>query len=121
MQGWEQLSLYEDVMTPELDYGSEGGKVEGLGLIGGDQYDYEDDDDAESAGTIHAVDDLTRQMEEEAELERKVEALERMRGRRGESAYPSPWDLPDIQLTGIDLEEVIGTPFPVSPNPNPKP
>lgn len=84
VQGWEQLSLYEDVMTPELDYGLEGGKIEGLGLINEDHYD-EDDDDNESAGTIHAVDEVTRQLEEEAELERKVEALERMRGRRGKS------------------------------------
>lgn len=71
-------------MTPELDYGYESGKTEGLGLIN-EEYNGEDDDN-ESNGTILALDDVTRQLEEEAELERKVEALERMRGRRGESA-----------------------------------
>jgi hypothetical protein len=101
-------------MTPELDYGMEEGKTEGLGLIDGDHYD-EDEDDDESAGTIHAVDDITRQLEEEAELERKVEALERMRGRRGSSAfYFFLIRVSEIQLTCQDLEEVIGTPFPVS-------
>lgn len=90
VQGWEQMSLYEDVMTPELDQGlEESGKPEGLGLINGadherrEQEDTSDYEDGESSGTIHAMDDLMRQVEEEAELERKVEALERMRGRRG--------------------------------------
>lgn len=82
VQGWEQMSLYEDVMTPELDAGLEEGKTEGLGLINGD---LTDGDENESSATIQAIDDVTRQLEEEAELERRVEALERMRGRRGAS------------------------------------
>jgi hypothetical protein len=81
VQGWEQMSLYEDVMTPELGFGLEDGKTEGLGLFNGDAVD----EDNESSGTVQPVDDVTRQMEEEAELERRVEALERMRGRRGTS------------------------------------
>ena len=102
-------------MTPELDYGLEQGKTEGLGLFNADQYDEDEGEDDESAGTIQAVDDVARQLEEEAELERKVEALERMRGRRGESAIPPTEDsLSGFGLTSPDLEEVIGTPFPVS-------
>lgn len=75
VQGWEQMSLYEDVMTPELDSGIEESKVKGLGLV--------DDSDGESGYTIQGISEVDRQLEEEAELERKVEALERMRGRRG--------------------------------------
>lgn len=81
VQGWEQMSLYEDVMTPEPGASVEQGKTEGLGLINGDVVDEDD----ESTGTIQPMDDVTRQLEEEAELERRVEALERMRGRRGTS------------------------------------
>lgn len=86
-------------MTPELDYGYEAGKIEGLGLINGDHYDEDNDDDTESNGTIHAVDDVTRQLEEEAELERKVEALERMRGRRGRPASVFVTVLPYVGLS----------------------
>lgn len=75
VQGWEQMSLYEDVMTPELDFGMEESKVQGLGLV--------EDSDGESGYTIQGMNEVDRQLEEEAELERKVEALERMRGRRG--------------------------------------
>lgn len=49
VQGWEQLTLYEDVLVPPLE----------------------------------EVRDEVDEMDE-AELERKVEALERMRARRGE-------------------------------------
>jgi hypothetical protein len=75
VQGWEQMSLYEDVMTPELESGMEESKVQGLGLV--------EDSDGESGYTIQGMNEVDRQLEEEAELERKVEALERMRGRRG--------------------------------------
>lgn len=75
VQGWEQMSLYEDVMTPELDSGMGESKIQGLGLV--------DDSDGESGYTIQGMNEVDRQLEEEAELERKVEALERMRGRRG--------------------------------------
>jgi hypothetical protein len=81
VQGWEQMSLYEDVMTPELDSGIEESKVHGLGLLNG--HDDDSGDEGESGYTIQGIDDVERQLEEEAELERKVEALERMRGRRG--------------------------------------
>lgn len=84
-------------MTPELDYGLEDGKTEGLGLFNAEQYDEDDGEDDESTGTIQAIDDVARQLEEEAELERKVEALERMRGRRGELSDPSCID--NTQLT----------------------
>jgi hypothetical protein len=52
------MSLYEDVMQPSEDES----RIEGLGLL------------SEEEG-----------VDEEEELERKVEALERMRGRRGRS------------------------------------
>jgi len=80
VQGWEQMSLYEDVMTPELDSGMEESKVQGLGLV--------EDSDGESGYTIQGMNEVDRQLEEEAELERKVEALERMRGRRGKLCDP---------------------------------
>jgi hypothetical protein len=76
VQGWEQMSLYEDVMTPEVDSGMEESKVQGLGLV--------EDSDGESGYTVQGMNEVDRQLEEEAELERKVEALERMRGRRGQ-------------------------------------
>ena len=110
VQGWEQMSLYEDVMTPELDSGLEETKTQGLGLIDGDQQTGEDED-GESGYTIQGMDEVSRQLEEEAELERKVEALERMRGRRGMSTDHQS-DL-GKELTSLDLEEVIGVPFPV--------
>lgn len=51
--------------------------------------------------------------EDEADLERKVEILERMRARRGKSLNIN--GTRDGKLTfPIDLEEVIGVPFPVS-------
>jgi hypothetical protein len=78
------MSLYEDVMTPELDSGLEESKTQGLGLIDGDQQ-RDGDEEGESGYTIQGMDEVSRQLEEEAELERKVEALERMRGRRGRS------------------------------------
>ena len=74
------MSLYEDVMTPELDSGMEETKVQGLGLV--------EDSDGESGYTIQGMNEVDRQLEEEAELERKVEALERMRGRRGKLRDP---------------------------------
>jgi len=78
------MSLYEDVMTPELDEGLDESKFEGLGLVSGEDGDAEGE---RSHDTIYSMDEVARQEEEEAELERKVEALERMRGRRGESTY----------------------------------
>jgi hypothetical protein len=84
VQGWEQMSLYEDVMTQELDEGLDESKFEGLGLLSGEDGDAEAE---RSHDTIYSMDEVARQEEEEAELERKVEALERMRGRRGESTY----------------------------------
>jgi len=74
------MSLYEDVMTPELDAGMDESKVQGLGLVGHDH----ESDAGESGYTIQGINEEQRQLEEEAELERKVEALERMRGRRGQ-------------------------------------
>lgn len=64
VQGWEQLVLYEDVMRSEADVEV----VKGLGL-----------EDAETGSEDVDVEEL-----EEAELERRVEILERMRARRGE-------------------------------------
>jgi len=61
VQGWEQMSLYEDIMQP-----TDESRFEGLGLVPEDEV-----------------------VDEEEELERKVEALERMRGRRGKSAGES--------------------------------
>jgi hypothetical protein len=78
------MSLYEDVMTPELDSGMEESKVNGLGLVDG----HGEDSDGESGYTIQGISDADRELEEEAELERKVEALERMRGRRGKLDHP---------------------------------
>ena len=71
IQGWEQLCLYEDVLKQQS---GEGG--EGLGLI------------MQEAETDEGyISDFERQDElEEQELERKVEALENMRERRGMSA-----------------------------------
>jgi hypothetical protein len=85
VQGWEQMSLYEDVMTPELDAGMEESKTQGLGLVDGEASEEEEGQGGESQYTFYGMDEAARQVEEEAELERKVEALERMRGRRGTS------------------------------------
>jgi hypothetical protein len=87
VQGYEQLSLYEDVMKPEPRTRSTEAEV------------VKEDT---QAGTENAQDELTpqvgllnsefsmdadpnadREREDEAELERKVEILERMRERRG--------------------------------------
>jgi hypothetical protein len=87
VQGYEQLSLYEDVMKPEpRTRNTEAAVVK----------------EDTQAGTENAQDELTpqvgllnsefstdadpnadREREDEAELERKVEILERMRERRG--------------------------------------
>lgn len=77
------MSLYEDVMTPEFGSGLEESKTHGLGLV-----DNGDESEGESGYTIQGIDEAERQLEEEAELERKVEALERMRGRRGKLLVP---------------------------------
>jgi hypothetical protein len=99
VQGWEQMSLYEDVMTPELDDGSEESKTEGLGLVHGDAQGTEEEGDR-SHDTIYSMDEVARQLEEEAELERKVEALERMRGRRGTSRITIISSCQDLHMSG---------------------
>jgi hypothetical protein len=71
IQGWEQLSLYEDVL--KQDQGEEDG--EGLGLI---MHDEQQDEREGGVSYFERQDEL-----EEADLERKVEALENMRERRG--------------------------------------
>lgn len=89
IQGWEQLSLYEDVLKHESGEAEAG---EGLGLIMHEEGE---------AGDGY-VSDYERQDElEEAELERKVEALENMRERRGElpAALSSLNNVEVIQLT----------------------
>lgn len=94
VQGWEQLALYKDVMKPEpasttTDIESQpllqGGRPEdsnltvGLGLSVVTERSDEDDEQV-------IDDEEEEQYEDEAELERKVEILERMRARRGEFA-----------------------------------
>jgi len=73
VQGWEQMSLYEDVMKEEdgtlmlktdLEVDHDNGRIQG--------------DNAEE------LDEALYQNIDESELERRVEILERMRGRRGQ-------------------------------------
>lgn len=110
VQGWEQLSLYEDVLRhPDLDDSEQIAGVSALGLTGpGVPAAIGDADEG-------YISDFERAQEmEEAELERKVEALERMRERRGKlsAGLGSHAD----ELTHVkDLEEVIGAPFPNIP------
>ena len=101
IQGWEQLSLYEDVLTQDRSDG------EGLGLIMGESADYEDHG--------HTADFERQEELEEAELERKVEALENMRERRGELAQLCSMPRRHTRADFADLEEVLGTPFPNIP------
>lgn len=74
VQGYEQLALYQDVMRPEEEDQEEitkieNGQIDRLSNVGSlDEEQY--------------LDEIARA--DEAELERKVEALERMRERRGE-------------------------------------
>ena len=82
VQGYEQLALYEDVMRPSPD--SPETKIEN----GPNAWRSDDEVDEEQY-----LEEMNRA--DEAELERKVEILERMRARR-------------------DLEAVIGVRFPVS-------
>lgn len=76
VQGYDQLALYQDVMRPEEDDKEEIVKVEN-GQNGLDR-----SSDAGSLDEEQYLDEVARA--DEAELERKVEALERMRERRGE-------------------------------------
>lgn len=72
VQGWDQLALYEDVMRPESE------SIQGLGLEVGQAEPLE----SHISGRTEDMEDM-----EEAELERKVEILERLRARRGKSMY----------------------------------
>lgn len=91
VKGWEQLSLYQDVMRLEVEPESNGKEALGLKL------NPDDEDDLEEGQADSAV-ELRKQLEEEDELFRKVDVLERMRSRR-------------------ELEDVIGIPFPNIPFP----
>ncbi|WVR07661.1 hypothetical protein IAU60_004703 [Kwoniella sp. DSM 27419] len=118
VQGWEQLELYKEVMKPvgaiqlsddvevatrvqngdslateQLEpTGSRSGKAHAM-LSSVSERDEEDD------GEVVLLDEEEEERdEEEEELERKVEILERMRGRR-------------------DMEELLGIPFPNIPFP----
>ncbi|KAK1922103.1 hypothetical protein DB88DRAFT_497151 [Papiliotrema laurentii] len=83
VQGYEQLSLYQDIMKP--DEGDEEAYRKAENEV------VEDDVSDTSSMDEEQLEDAQRA--DEAELERRVEVLERMRARR-------------------DLEEVIGVPFP---------
>ena len=74
VQGWDQLALYEDVMKPEAgDEERSSGKVETEDEIDGGE------------GLLDLVTiQEARDVDDEVDLERKVEILERMRARRGE-------------------------------------
>ncbi|ORY33440.1 hypothetical protein BCR39DRAFT_592790 [Naematelia encephala] len=88
VQGYEQLALYSDVMRPEeID-------LEGTGSVKFEVQESEEGRLLESP----EIAEIQLQLEDEEELERRVEVLERMRGRR-------------------DLEEVIGVPYPTIPFP----
>ncbi|KAL7418412.1 hypothetical protein Q5752_006870 [Cryptotrichosporon argae] len=108
VQGWEQLALYEDVLSGRVEdneYAGESG-WDGLSVVP------EDPERGESAiglvlGTPagardrnepRVIDEQAEREADEAELERKVGILERMRARH-------------------DLEQAIGLPFPNIPLP----
>ena len=88
VKGWEQLALYQDVMRPEVEPETNGKEALGLKITPDDEEDLEEGQDDSAI-------ELRKQLEEEEELFRKVDVLERMRSRR-------------------ELEDVIGIPFPVS-------
>jgi hypothetical protein len=76
VQGWEQLKLYEDVLQEPRVHDEDALEFEGDGLT----------PIAEQSGMDQGDDSslLSDRIEQdEAELERKVEILERLRGRRG--------------------------------------
>jgi hypothetical protein len=77
IQGYDQLALYEDVMTPE------GGDEEASTHVKFQEDDQYADSDATSVEEERYSAENERA--DEAELERKVEVLERMRERRGEA------------------------------------
>lgn len=84
VQGYEQLALYEDVMRPSQE------SLDSLRKAENGPSGWRSDDEADEE---QYLEEMNRA--DEAELERKVEILERMRARR-------------------DLEAVIGVRFPVS-------
>lgn len=83
IQGYDQLALYEDVMRPEND------DEEALsGNKSGEDEHYTDSDATSMDGEPY-TDEIERA--DEAELERKVEVLERMRERRGKLLCERHW------------------------------
>ncbi|KAK4684474.1 hypothetical protein P7C73_g5700, partial [Tremellales sp. Uapishka_1] len=105
VQGWEQLALYEDAMSPvaedeEAPADDERSKMEsGLSVVREEVNESEVILSGETTPEGEGDGELEReQAEDEAELERKVEILERMRGRR-------------------ELEHILGLPFPNIPFP----
>ena len=81
VQGWEQLSLYEDVvkLPPHVSAWSDSGES-GLTTVPEETELLNDDDDLDEEGRL----------EDEEELERRVQVLERMRARQGESFVMLP-------------------------------
>ena len=94
IQGYEQLALYADIMQAEEP--TRWNNVLGLKMENGEG----EDEDAEGRGMdspravfldAMSIDEeqvaLMAEREDEAELERKVEVLERVRARRGELPF----------------------------------
>lgn len=77
VQGWEQLKLYEDVLDQPKGLVEEPETIDNDPTPTAEQSGMDEDD-------ISSISSADIQ-EDEEELERKVEILERMRGRRGKS------------------------------------
>ncbi|WWC72036.1 uncharacterized protein I206_105995 [Kwoniella pini CBS 10737] len=109
VQGWEQIELYKEVMRPSsspqlptTDLEAQevsGPKVNGNGKREGlSSVSERSDEDDSQAIYDESIDQQEGDEEDEEDLERKVEILERMRARR-------------------DLEDILGLPFPNIPFP----
>ncbi|OXC70802.1 hypothetical protein AYX13_00785 [Cryptococcus neoformans] len=105
VQGWEQLSLYQEIMPssdklylPDEEDHADGEDEQERAKRESMLSAVEERDEEESDRDIEEGEDEEEDELDESELEKKVEILERMRARR-------------------DLEQVIGVPFPNIPFP----
>ncbi|RXK40497.1 hypothetical protein M231_02149 [Tremella mesenterica] len=99
VKGWEQLTLYEDIMPSLPPPSASHSPLLEPSVPNTQGKDIQSVVPSSSVGTDVEEDlELQREMEEEEELFKKVDILERMRARR-------------------ELEEVIGIPFPNIPFP----
>lgn len=91
VQGWEQLSLYQEIMPSSdkiylpdeedhIDGENEQERAKREGMLSA----VEERDEEESNGEIEEEEDEEEDELDESELEKKVEILERMRARRGD-------------------------------------